>query len=201
MFAVNRILKQISSQTARGLLTEFSTVDRRCIVKVVSPFSDRKGFISTKTKPADQTSPVLLYTGNLKNRIKLLKTFSLLSSTAIIGTYSYIIALRGCTTTLAATGVIFTPFIASPVLIWWIFKRYVTKLSYDPSTMQYTLNHCGIFLREKQLIFKRDDVIQCPGSEVLNTFRVKGQPFFLNEEDLIDANSVEQYKIMIGLDK
>lgn len=143
----------------------------------------------------------LIYEGRLAKRILYLKCLSLVSSAGLAGSYKYAIAHKGFSVALASVGVAFTPFFLSPVAIAWFFKRYVTRLYYDPKTDSFTAHHYGLFLNKRSCTFKVEDVTRSDTTSMLNTFTVRKRPFFLHDEDLIDVESIELYKRMIGLDK
>lgn len=152
--------------------------------------------LSTETK---NQPGKLMYEGKLSKRVTALKSVSYVTSTIILGTYSYAIASKGFGTTLAASGLIFAPFIVSPIVIAWMFKRYVTVMYYNEDEDTFTLKHCGLFLNHKTLTFKASEVAKADAASVLNTFEVKGKAFFLNDEDLIDSESVQLYKKMLSI--
>lgn len=158
--------------------------------------------LSLKTSPQQlqQHQLKLIYQGKLTNRILYLKSLSIISSLGLAGSYKYVIAKKGFSAALAGVGFAFTPFLLSPVIISWFFKRYITKLYYDPVADTFTAHHYGLLLNKKQCTFKRDDVIRSDFTSVLNSFKVGKKPFFIHDEDLVDAESVEIYKKMIGLD-
>lgn len=142
----------------------------------------------------------LIYEGKLANRILYLKSVSLLSSVGLAGSYKYVVAKKGFSAALAGVGFAFTPFFLSPVIIAWFFRRYITKLYYDPNTETFTAHHYGLLLNKKQCTFKQTDVVRSDLTSMLNTFKVGKRPFFLHDEDLVDAQSVEIYRKMVGLD-
>lgn len=137
----------------------------------------------------------------MSNRILYLKSVSLISSLGLAGSYKYVLAKKGFSAALAGVGFAFTPFLLSPIIISWFFKRYITRLYYDPTSDTYTAHHYGLLLNKKQCTFKREDVIRSQFTSVLNSFTVGKRPFFVHDEDLVDADSVRIYKRMIGLDE
>lgn len=151
--------------------------------------------------PITSANMKLIYEGRLANRILYLKCLSLVSSAGLAGSYKYVIAQKGFTAAMAGVGIAFTPFFLSPFAIAWFFKRYVTKLYYDPKTDSFTAHHYGLLLNKKSCTFKKEDVVRSDVTSVLNSFRVRKKPFFLHDEDLIDVESIELYKRLIGLDQ
>lgn len=148
-----------------------------------------------------QSQPKLIYKGQLANRILYLKSFSVMTSLGLAGSYKYVLAKKGFTATMASIGFAFLPFFLSPIAIAFVFRRYVTQLYYDDATDTYTAIHYGYLLRKQRLDFKREDVNPTAVTSMLNTFTVGKQPLFVHDEDLIDAESVEIYRRMLGLDK
>uniref|UniRef100_A0A6G1SK27 Transmembrane protein 70, mitochondrial n=1 Tax=Aceria tosichella TaxID=561515 RepID=A0A6G1SK27_9ACAR len=143
----------------------------------------------------------LIYEGKLSNRILYLKSVSLLSSVGLAGSYKYVLAKKGFSAALAGVGFAFTPFFLSPVVIAWFFRRYITKLYYDPKTDTFTAHHYGLLLNKKQCTFRKTDVMRSDLTSMLSTFKVGKRAFFLHDEDLIDAQSVDIYRRMVGLDR
>lgn len=158
-------------------------------------------FSQLKQQQQHSLQPKLIYQGKLSNRILYLKSVSLISSLGLAGSYKYVLAKKGFSVALAGVGFAFTPFLLSPIIISWFFKRYITRLYYDPTTATYTAHHYGLLLNKKQCTFKSEDVIRSDFTSMLNTFKVGKKPFFIHDEDLVDAESVEIYKKMIGLDQ
>lgn len=152
----------------------------------------------TRTLLANQK---LIYEGKLADRILYLKGLSIVSSLGLAGSYKYAIAKKGLTAAMAGVGVAFTPFLLSPLIISWFFKRYVTKLYYNPEDDSFTAHHYGLLLKQKSCTFNKDEVQRSDLSSMLNTFKVGRKPFFVHDEDLVDAESVNIYKRMVGLNE
>lgn len=148
-----------------------------------------------------QTRQKLIYEGKLTKRIRYLKGLSLVSSIGLASSYKYVIAKKGFNVALAGLGVAFTPFFVSPIVIAWFFKRYVTRLYYNPDDNTYTAHHYGLLLNQKSCTFKKEEVTRSEALSMLNTFKVGKKPFFVHDEDLVDLESVEIYKRMLGYDK
>lgn len=141
----------------------------------------------------------LIYKGQLANRILYLKSVSVITSLSLAGSYKYVLAKKGLTATMATLGFAFSPFFLSPIAIAFVFRRYVTELYYNSGTDTYTAHHYGYFLRKKKLEFKCDDVQSSNVVSIWNTFTAKKKPFFVHDEDLIDAESVFIYRKMLGI--
>lgn len=143
----------------------------------------------------------LMYEGKLAPKIRYLKGFSIGSSLTLVGSYSYILAQKGLSPAIATFGVFTLPFLLSPVIISWFFKRYIVKLSYDPTTDRYTAINYGYLFNKRTHEFSKQQVVRSNFTSMLNTFEVGKEPFFLNEEDLLDVESVELYRSLVGLDR
>jgi len=124
-----------------------------------------------------------------------------ITSLGLSGSYKYVLAKKGFSLTMASLGLAFSPFLLSPIAIAFVFKRYVTKLYYDPSADLFTAYHFGYLFRQRRIDFKHQDVVPSPVTSILNTFSVRGRPFFIHDEDLIDSESVKIYRRMMGLDE
>lgn len=141
----------------------------------------------------------LIYEGKLTKRILYLKGLSILSSVGLTSSYGYVISQKSFSVALAGVGIVFIPFLLSPFIIAWFFKRYITKLYYNPIDDTYTAHHFGLLLNKKICTYKKEQVVRSEVTSMLNSFTVDKKPFFLWEDDLIDVESVDLYKRMIGL--
>lgn len=142
-----------------------------------------------------------MYEGKLTPKIMYLKVFSISSSLTLAGSYGYILTQKGLSPALATFGVFTLPFLVSPVIIAWFFKRYIVELSYDPATDKYTAINYGYLFNKRKHTFSKEEVVKSKFTSMLNSFEVGKEPFFLNEEDLLDAESVELYRTLLGLDQ
>lgn len=141
-----------------------------------------------------------MYEGKLGTKIRRLKLFSLSSSTILGSALTYGIIDKGIDTTSGLVGAFTAPYLLSPILIGWIFKRYALNLHYDRNRELYTLQYYGLLLNKRKMTFKRDEVSLADVSKFLSTFEVQGQPFYVDEEDLKSADAVQAYKRMVKLD-
>lgn len=123
---------------------------------------------------------------------------------ALAGSYGTILSQKGFSPSLVGVGVVFIPFFASPIIISWFFKRYITKLYYNYNDDTYTAYHYGLLMNTRSLTFKPKDVKLSDITSALNTFTVnqgyREKPFFLHDQSLIDSDSVILYKKMLRLD-
>lgn len=156
---------------------------------------------STATNNKQDSRGRLIYEGLLTQRILYLKCLSVSSSILLGGCYYHLIATKGYSIAIASVGLAFGPFFVSPFAVSWFFRRYVTKLYHDELSDTYTAEHYGWLLSKREHQFKPQDVKIADSISIINTFKAKGKPFFLNDEDLIDASSVSAYKHMLNLDK
>lgn len=161
----------------------------------------------------EQEGSKLMYEGTLSRRILYLKGLSIISSLALSASYATILNQRGLSPGLVGVGIVFIPFFVSPIVISWFFKRYVTKLYYNPISDNYTVFHYGLLMNQRSSTFKSDQVELSDATCILDTFTVQqgdkltilGNPkrksFFLHDESLIDVESVSLYKKMLNLDR
>lgn len=154
---------------------------------------------SFRQQPQQNLPKKLIYEGKLTRRILYLKSVSILSSVALASSYGYVISQKSFSIALAGVGFVFTPFLLSPFVIAWFFKRYITELYYNPIDDTYTAHHYGLLLNKKSCTFDKNQVMRSEVTSMLNTFKVDKKPFFLWEDDLVDVESVQIYKRMIGL--
>lgn len=178
------------------------TVQKNClqtvsILRLILKLQIRSSQLHTSSKGQVK----LLYEGSLSNRILYLKSLSVLSSLGLASSYGYVISQKGLSVALAGVGIAFTPFLLSPFVIAWFFKRYITHLYYDPATKTFTAHHYGLLLNKRSVSFKKEDLIRSDVTSMLNTFKVGKKPFYLHDEDLKDLDSIELYREMVGLDK
>lgn len=161
--------------------------------------------ISTTNSLCDSThepkTGKLIYEGKLTKRILYLKSVSVISSLGLAGSYGYVISQKGFSVALAGVGFAFTPFLLSPIVIAWFFKRYITQLYYDADTQSFTAHHYGLLLNKKKFTFTSDQVVRSDFTSMLNSFTVANKPFFIHDEDLVDLESIDLYKRMLGLDQ
>lgn len=163
-----------------------------------------KHCLSYLSQDAPPSRPILrkriMYSGKLIPKINILKGVSLTSSATMIGTYSYMIAQKGLGGGVLALGFISLPFVLSPIVIAWFCRRYICELSYDPATQKYTAIKFGYLFDRKKHTINPKLVKRTPLS-LINTFEVGKEKFFIDPEELKDAESVKLYKSLVGLDK
>jgi len=104
-----------------------------------------------------------IYKGILSTQIKLVKSFSLLTSAIGLSCQPLLLMkITGATGNLALAGVggTFLAFFtfATPLLIHYISKKYVTELVYNKIEDSYTAITYSLLLREKKVNFKISDV-------------------------------------------
>ena len=91
---------------------------------------------------------------------------------------------------------------ATPLLIHWVSKKYVTELLYNKIDDTYTAVTYSLLLRKKKINFKVNDVKITDIPSMFTTFIVgggKGTPLFV---DGVQAFSVPQHYVkLMGYDK
>ncbi|XP_026317522.1 transmembrane protein 70 homolog, mitochondrial [Hyposmocoma kahamanoa] len=143
-----------------------------------------------------------IYYGPLTPQIKAVKVFSLSSSVAGLLAQPIIIreaATIGSTSLLIALSSVvgFFTFV-TPLLLHVITKKYVTEISYDPTTSTYKATTINFFLTPKELDFKVDDVVVPDIPGMFTTLLAKNKPLFIEARHFTNP---KYYAKMMGYDK
>ncbi|XP_014603515.1 PREDICTED: transmembrane protein 70 homolog, mitochondrial [Polistes canadensis] len=153
----------------------------------------------------DQTiseeQPIEIYRGNLNNRVRNVKIFSLGSSVCALAIQPYIINKAIIVDSIAGiAGSIFLGFtsICTTLLFHLITRNYVTVIYYDPKRDKYVATTYTIFLRENKIEFTPDDVVVPNITGIFTTCLIKGKSVLFNDQFFNDAD--HYYRIM-GFDK
>jgi hypothetical protein len=96
-----------------------------------------------------------IYQGILATQIKLVKSFSLLTSMIGISCQPVLMQQNNAHLAIMAGAGIFLSFFtfATPILIHWISKKYVTELNYNKLDDTYTAVTYSLLLRRKEVIY------------------------------------------------
>jgi len=157
---------------------------------------------SSTDPPSDQTNnQVLAYVGNLTHPVKVLKLFSI--STSLVGIAAQPILYKALGTVHVAVLVSFGTFFClftycTPFLFHWVLKRYVIRLTFDPSSQLFTAYTFNFIGREKTLTFSAKDVHVPDIGGAFTTLTAKGVPLLINPTLFKDA---DVYSHLMGLDK
>merc|ERR1711997_604275 len=148
-----------------------------------------------------------IYKGLLSTQIKLVKSFSLLTSAIGLSCQPILLyQISGNTgnLALAVAGGAFMSFFtfATPLLIHWVAKKYVTELLYNKIDDSYTAITYSLLLREKKVNFKINDV-KIPDIPAMFTTIIVGQekqiPLFVDgAHAFVDQR---HYVKLMGYDK
>jgi len=150
------------------------------------------------TKPEDAEKEI--YNGILSTQIKLVKSFSLMTS--VIGLtfqpilYTYSSANAAVVLGAGAFLGFFT--FATPLLIHSFSKKYVTKLYYNQVEDKYTAVVYNIFIRPKKIEFKVNDVEVPDIPGMFTTFKANSVPLFVEGSQFKD---ITHYGKIMGYDK
>jgi len=145
-----------------------------------------------------------IYQGILSTQIKLVKSFSLMTSVIGLGCqpliYLKVSAAGSANLPVVLAGGAFLSFFtfATPLLIHWVSKKYVTEMLYNRIENTYTAVTYSFLLRRKQITFKASDVKipNLPG--MFTTFQVNGNSLFVDAESF---QSAQHYGKLMGYDK
>merc|ERR1712083_1125029 len=143
-----------------------------------------------------------IYEGILSTQIKLVKTFSLMTSCIglafqpILYSYSH---TGGNVAVVVATGAVISFFtLGTPLLIHSVSKKYVTKLYYNQVEDKYTAVVYNIFVRPKKIEFKVNDVEVPDIPGMFTTFKANSVPLFVEGSQF---NDITHYGKIMGYDK
>jgi len=152
----------------------------------------------TNTEDHDQE----IYQGILATQIKLVKTFSLMTSCIglafqpVLYTYS---SSAGSMVAMVAAGTFLSFFtFATPLLIHSISKKYVTKLYYNEAKDKYTAVVYSLFLKPRKIEFKLSDVQVPDIPGMFTTFKARNVPLFVEGSQF---NEPMHYGKIMGFDK
>merc|ERR1712168_352107 len=143
-----------------------------------------------------------IYRGILATQIKMVKSFSLMTS--LIGLSCQPLLFMKLSETsgssfvmLAGAGAFFSMFtFATPLLIHWVSKKYATEMLYNKIENTYTAITYSFLLRKKQITFTVDEVKTFQG--MFTTFKVKGNHFFVDQASFYFPH---HYGKIMGYDK
>lgn len=97
-----------------------------------------------------------------------------------------------------AAGTISSFFLATPLMLNWITKRYVIELHFDNKTKTFTAKTFNIVNQIKEIKFQASDVTVPDLPGMLSSFSVNGRPLFVDAGMIQDADA---YSHMMGYDK
>jgi len=153
--------------------------------------------------PEEHDDPEMtIYQGILSTQIKLVKSFSLMTSVIGLGCqpliYLKVSAAGSASLPVVVAGGAFLSFFtfATPLLIHWVSKKYVTEMLYNRIENTYTAITYTFLLRRKRITFKPSDVQVIPG--MFTTFQVNGKSLFVDAESF---HSAQHYGKLMGYDK
>jgi hypothetical protein len=144
----------------------------------------------------------LVYVGKLDKPFRAAKSLSLASS--IGGAICYPVMLpkileeASVYMAIGYTIISATFVLLSPTLIQFICKRYLTSLYYHEQTEQFTGFYKNVFMIERQIKFRAEDVQVPPITGMFTSMLIKNQPFFVNHDDFYDKPVLMK---MLGYDK
>jgi len=146
---------------------------------------------SIKPKPeCDQNGDTdVIYIGTLARHVRIVKVFSLSTSVAGICLQPFIYTKLSALPVILAVAVGgFASFFIylTPLLLHLVSKRYVTQMTLESTSGQYTATTYTFFLRKKVHRFTADDVSipNVPG--LFTSIRVRGVPLFIDRDLFTD---------------
>jgi len=133
----------------------------------------------------------VIYVGTLARYVRIVKVFSLSTSVAGICLQPFIYQKLSALPVILAVAVGgFASFFIylTPVLLHLISKRYVTQMTLDPVSGQYTATTYTFFLRKKVHRFTADDVSVPNVPGLFTSIRVRGVPLFIDRDLFTDRS-------------
>ncbi len=149
--------------------------------------------------PKDPDGQKEIYNGILSTQIKLVRSFSLMTS--LIGVAAQpILFLKMENAALAfSAGAFFSFFtFGTPLLVHAVSKKYVTRLYYDKASDVYTAVTYSLFLRPKETKFRASDVTRPEIPSMFTTFKANDVPLFVDSSCF---ENPKHYGKIMGYDK
>ena len=141
-----------------------------------------------------------IYNGILSTQIKLVKSFSLMTSCIGIGFQPVLYTYSSANAAVVLGAGAFLGFFtfATPLLIHSFSKKYVTKLYYNQVEDKYTAVVYNIFVKPKKIEFKLQDVEVPDIPGMFTTFKANSVPLFVESSQFTD---LRHYGKIMGYDK
>ncbi|CAM1324379.1 TMEM70 (predicted) [Pycnogonum litorale] len=186
----------LTNQTTRQTINRFTNAAAIDRVGYNRQFSCRRSS-SMHVKDAGD----LVYEGKLTRNLKMVKYFSF--TTTLIGLSIQPALLTTLSAKSSAFALTFCGFVGTitfvtPYLIHVLAKRYVTALYFDRQNKVFTAFTLSLFNREKPMRYVSDDVHIPDVTGAFSSFKAKGRPLFVADEDF---NDLSVYEHMVGYDK
>lgn len=137
----------------------------------------------------------VIYVGTLARHVRIVKVFSLSTSVAGICLQPFIYTkLSALPVVLAVAVGGFASFFIylTPWLLHLVSKRYVTQITLDPVTAEYTATTYTFFLRKKVHRFTAGDVSVPNVPGLFTSIRVRGVPLFIDRDLFTDRRHFVQ---------
>ena len=140
----------------------------------------------------------VIYVGTLARHVRIVKVFSMSTSVAGICLQPFLYTKLSALPVILAVAVGgFASFFIylTPVLLHLVSKRYVTQMTLDPVSRQYTAITYTFFLRKHVHRFTVDDVTVPNVPGLFTSIRVRGVPLFIDRDLFTDRRHfVELFK-------
>nr|SVE93857.1 EOG090X0CKL [Scapholeberis mucronata] len=165
-------------------------------------FSSQQDVLSSENHDAPKV-PHEIYKGTLSSQVKAVKTFSFGTSMLGIGMQPLLYEQvasgeNSMPIVIALYSVVGIFTFVTPFLIHFVAKSYVTDITYDPSSTEYTASVYRFFPTKRKITFKLEDVSipDVPGA--FTSFYIKKVPVMCSPADFIYP---EHYIKFMGFDK
>jgi len=160
--------------------------------------------VGLKQKPESEKNHNVIYTGTLARHVRIVKVFSLSTSVIGISLQPFIYQKLSALPVILAVAVGgFASFFIylTPLLLHLVSKRYVTEMTLDPVSKEYTATTYTFFLRKKIHRFTVGDVTVPNVPGLFTSLRVHGVPLFIDRDLFSDQSYfIELFKFNDPLD-
>ncbi|XP_011879215.1 PREDICTED: transmembrane protein 70 homolog, mitochondrial [Vollenhovia emeryi] len=143
-----------------------------------------------------------IYYGPLTRQVKVLKLFTLLTSSSCLAVQPFLYLKATDTDNIGVLLGMFAFFgflaITTPLLIHSVTKKYITRLYYDAKEDVYIADTYNLFARTSQLTFTPKDVTVPDVAGIFTNCSIKNMPFLLDKKFFHDN---DHYIRVMGYDK
>lgn len=160
--------------------------------------------VSDKHSERNTIEREIIYNGTLTNKVRNIKIISLLTSAISVISQPIIYMkileednLIGAGTLFALLNIVT---ISSPLLIYFLTRRYVIEIYHYPNEEKYTAKLYSFLCKEREITFTPNDVVE-PKTQITGAFTtcvVGGKPLLFDENNFVDP---KHYKIIMNYNK
>lgn len=174
------------------IMSYFKQISGCSAIEKTSPHHNRNVETQVTTFSTSAELNKLIYSGPLTSVVKGVKFFSL-STTIMSAALVPLLLTYGDSGIMTTIGLSFaTMMIATPIILHWFSRSYVTKMYFDKEEDVYMAKTVTFILREATHKFKSADVAVPPVRNVFTTFVANGRPFLVDPRGFFNPNHFSQ---------